>query len=132
MQRGKTRTLAPMSEQFEDVSRWPVARYLRAVVAAQPDGRVLLFAGKVNWCIGFLIACSLIFMPISHLAWVHVVVFLGMPLIGFLWFIRNMPSPQLTVYEHMWRKPWQRKIDALFQLIPAFLPWVVLAKSYVR
>jgi hypothetical protein len=96
MQRGKTRTLAPMSEQFEDVSRWPVARYLRAVVAAQPDGRVLLFAGKVNWCIGFLIACSLIFMPISHLAWVHVVVFLGMPLIGFLWFIRNMPSPQLT------------------------------------
>ena len=34
-----------MSEQFEDVSRWPVGRYLREVVAVQPDGRVLLFAG---------------------------------------------------------------------------------------
>lgn len=124
---------ARMSEQFEDVSRWPVARYFREVVAAQPDGRVLLFAGKVNWCVGFLIACSLIFMPISqHLAWVHVVVFLGMPLIGFVWFIRNMPAPQLTAYEHVLRKPWQRRIDVLFQLIPAFLPWVALAEAHVR
>lgn len=122
-----------MSGQFEDVSRWQVARYIREVVAVQPDGRVLLLAGKVNWCVGFLIACSLMFLPISqHLAWLHVVVFLGMPLIGFLWFIRNMPSPQLTAHEPLWRKPWQRRIDAWFQLIPALLPWVVLAKSYVR
>ena len=122
-----------MSEQFEDVSRRPVGRYFREVVAVQPDGRVLLVAGKVNWCVGFLIACSVTFMPISpRLAWIHVVVFFGMPLIGFLWFLRNMPSPQLTAYEHMWRKPWQRKIDALFQLIPAFLPWVVLVNSHVH
>ena len=122
-----------MSEQFEDVSRWPVGRYFREVVAVQPDGRILLIAGKLNWCVGFLIACSLVIMPtLSPLAWVHVVAFLAMPLIGFLWFLRSMPAPQLTAYEHMWRKPWQRKIDALFQLIPAFLPWVVLVNSYVR
>lgn len=122
-----------MSDRFEDVSRWPVGRYFRKVVAARPDGRVLLLSGKVNWCVGFLIACSLIFMPISQrLAWVHVVLFLGMPLIGLLWFVRDMPSPQLTAYERALRKPWQRKADALFQLIPALLPWMVLAQSYVR
>jgi len=53
-------------------------------------------------------------------------------LVGFLWFIRNMPPPQLTAYEQVLRKPWQRRLDTLFQLIPALLPWVVLAKSYVR
>jgi hypothetical protein len=122
-----------MSEQFEDVSHWPVGRYFREVVAAQPDGRVLLFAGKVNWCVGFLLASSLLFMPISRsLGWVHVVLYLAMPLLGFLWFIRNMPSPQLTAYEHVWRNRWQRRIDTLFQLIPALLPWVVLVKSHVR
>ena len=122
-----------MTEQFEDVSHWPVGRYFREVVAVQPDGRTWLFAAKVNWCVGSLIACSLLFMPISqHLAWVHVVVFLGMPLMGFLWFIRNMPSPQLTAYERVLRQPWQRRIDTWFQLIPALLPWVVLLESYVR
>jgi len=122
-----------MRARFEDVSRWPLGRYFREVAAAKPDGRVLLFSGRVNWCVGLLIACSLIFMPISQrLEWVHVVLFLGMPLVGFLWFIRNMPPPQLTAYEQVLRKPWQRRLDTLFQLIPALLPWVVLAKSYVR
>jgi hypothetical protein len=122
-----------MSERFEDVSRWPLGRYFRDVVAAKPDGRVLLVSGKVNCCVGLLIACSLLIMPISQrLGWIHVVLFVGMPLIGFLWFVRNMPSPQLTAYEPVWRKPWQRKVDTLFQLIPALLPWVVLMKSYVR
>jgi hypothetical protein len=94
---------------------------------------MLLFAGKVNWCAGFLLASSLIFMPISQsLGWVHIVLYLGMPLIGFLWFVRSMPSPQLTGYEHVLRKPWQRRIDTWFQLIPALLPWVVLVKSHVR
>lgn len=122
-----------MTEQFEDVSHWPIGRYFREVVATQPDGRVLLLAGKINWAVGVLIAGSLLFVPVfQQLAWVHVVLFLGMPLIGFIWFIRNMPSPQPTAYEHVLREPWQRKLDTLFQLIPALLPWLILVKSHVR
>lgn len=45
-----------MSEPFEDVSRWPVSRYFREVVAAQPDGRILLAFGKLNIVVGCLLA----------------------------------------------------------------------------
>jgi len=122
-----------MTEQFEDVSRWPVSRYFREVVASQPDGRVLLLSAKINWCAGIAAAISLLFFPVSpHLAWVHVVLFLGMPLLGFIWFLRDMPSPTLTNFEHIWRQPWQRQISFWWQFIPAFLPWLVLVNSYVR
>jgi hypothetical protein len=122
-----------MSERFEDVSRWPIGRYFREVVATKPDGRVLLFSAKVNWGVGLLVACSLMFMPISqHFAWVHVILFLAMPVVGFFWFVRDMPSPHLTASEPILRKPWQRRIDTLFQLIPALLPWLVLAQSHER
>ena len=128
-----TKTLALMPEQFEDVSRWPLGRYFREVVASQPDGRLLLLAGKINWCVGSLSALILLFVPIfQRLTWLHVGLFFCMPLIGFMWFIRDMPSPQFTAYEHVLRKPWQRGIDTLFQLIPALLPWVVLVEAYVR
>src|SRR5918999_3644969 len=113
-----------MSEPFEDVSRWPISRYFKEVVASQPDGRFLLVAAKINWCVGALAAFSLLFIPISqHLAWLHVALFFCMPLVGFLWFLRDMPSPRFTVFEHVLRQPWQRKIDTAFQLFPALLPW---------
>src|SRR6185503_16331454 len=70
--RESQRQRALMTEQFEDVSRWPLGRYFREVVAVQPAGRLLLFAGKVNWGVGLLIASLLLFLQISQrLAWVH-------------------------------------------------------------
>ena len=118
-----------MPNKFEDVWRWPISRYVREVVASQPEGRLWLFAAKLNSGIGVLIAASLLFIPLAqHLAWVHVVLFLGMPLVGFIWFIRDMPSPTHTAFERDLRRPWQRKVDFLFQLFPALLPWVVLVK----
>ena len=70
-----------MPEPFEDVSRWPVSRYFREVVASQPDGRVLLSLGKANLVAGCLLALWLVLAPQSiSLGGVHVVLFLGLPL----------------------------------------------------
>jgi hypothetical protein len=125
--------LALMPAPFEDVSRYLVSRYLREVVASQPDGRVVLFFGKLNLGVGVVLALSLLFMPfLPHLAWVHVVLFLGMPLIGFVWFLRDMPSPRFTAFEHIMRAPWERKVSGLFQLFPALFPWYALVESHVR
>ena len=122
-----------MPAPFEDVSRWPVSRYMREIVATQPDGRVVLFFGKVNLSTGVLLAVSLLYMPVlPHLTWVHVILFLGMPLIGFVWFVKDMPSPELTAFEHIMRQPWQRMVSVLFQLFPALLPWYAIVKSHVR
>ena len=122
-----------MPGNFEDVSRWPISRYFREVVASQPDGRVLLLFGKVNLVVGSLIALSLIFAPITpQIGLVHVLLFLCMPIIGFVWFVRDMPAPTLTAYVDVVRPQWQRKVSTLIQVVPALLPWVVLVKSHVR
>jgi hypothetical protein len=106
-----------MPEPFEDVSRWPVSRYFREVVAAQPDGRVLLALGRVNLIAGCLLALWLLLSPQSgNLGGVHVVPLLGLPLVGFVWFLQDMPPPQLTAFEHIMRAPWQRKISVGLQL----------------
>lgn len=113
-----------MPEPYENVWRWPVSRYLREVVGSQPEGRILLHFGKLNLSVGLVLLLSRLFFPLSpHLSWVHVVLFLGMPMVGFLWFVRNMPSL---------REPWQRKVDALFQLLPALFPWFAIVESHVR
>lgn len=122
-----------MSEPFEDVSRWPVSRYFREVVAAQPDGRVLLFFGRSNIPVGVLILLSLLFAPLSeNLAVIHAVLFLGMPLLGFVWFLKDMPSPTLTAFESVIREPWQRMVSVALQLFVGLLPWVVLVDAFVR
>jgi hypothetical protein len=122
-----------MSESFEDVSRWPVSRYFREVVAAQPDGRVLLAFGKLNIVVGCLLALwLLVAAPSSKLGGVHVVLFLGLPLVGFVWFLKDMPPPQLTAFEHIMRAPWQRKISVGLQLIVGLAPWAAIAKAILR
>ncbi|WP_157451398.1 hypothetical protein [Caldimonas taiwanensis] len=122
-----------MSESFEDVSRWPVSRYFREVVAAQPDGRVLLAFGKLNIVVGCLLALwLLVAAPSSNLGGVHVVLLLGFPLVGFVWFLKDMPSPQLTAFEHIMRAPWQRKISVGLQIFVGLAPWAAIAKAVLR
>jgi hypothetical protein len=53
---------------FEDVSRWPVGRYLREVASAQPDGRAMLCAGALNFLAGGVLATILVFAPSTQLA----------------------------------------------------------------
>lgn len=66
-------------------------------MAAQPDGRALLACGKLNIVLGCLLALWLIFAaPSSYFSGVDVVFLLGLPLVGFVWFLKDMPSPQLT------------------------------------
>lgn len=117
---------------FEDVSRWPVSRYFRGVVAEQPDGRVLIFFGKINIVVGILVLLWLWFAPISsNLTWVHVVLFLGLPLVGFVMFVRDKPSPWLTEYVPVILQPWERVISVISQLFVALFPWFVILKSHV-
>lgn len=122
-----------MSEPFEDVSRWPVSRYFREVVAAQPDGRVLLTFGRLNIVAGCLLGLwLLIASPSSNLGGVHIVLLIGLPLVGFVWFLKDMPSPQLTAFEHIMREPWQRKISVVLQLFVGLAPWAAIAKALLR
>lgn len=122
-----------MPEPFEDVSRWPVSRYFREVVATQPDGRVLLFFGRANLIPGGLIALWLLLSPESgDLGGVHVVLFFGLPLVGLVWFIKDMPSPELTAFEHIVREPWQRKIAVGLQLIVGLAPWAAVIDALMR
>jgi hypothetical protein len=122
-----------MSEPFEDVARWPISRYFREVVAAQPDGRVLLMFGWLNVVAGCLLALwLLVASPSSNLGGVHVVLLLGLPLVGFVWFLKDMPSPQLTAFEHIMREPWQRNISVVLQLFVGLAPWAAIAKTILR
>lgn len=118
---------------FEDDSRLPVSRYFREVVAEYPDGRVLIFFGKLNIVVGILVMFWLCFVPISsNLTWIHVVLFLGLPLLGFVWFVRDVPSPWLTEYVPVILQPWERVISVIAQLFVALFPWFVILKSHLH
>jgi hypothetical protein len=60
------------------------------------------------------------------------VLFLGLPLVGFAWFLKDMPSPQLTAFEHIVRKPWQRMISVGLQLIVGLAPWAAVISALLR
>ena len=114
---------------FEDVSKWPLGRYLREIAAEQPDGRALLVGSAINFGAGALI--GLLILVTSSLqfgTWLHVVLFVGAPFAGV--FLRDMPSPQLTAFEGVIRSPLARKVSTAFQLFLAALPWRVLGTHY--
>jgi hypothetical protein len=116
---------------FEDVSQWPVGRYLREVAAKQPDGRALVLGSAINFGAGGLLAVLIIMTgSLQFGTWLHVVLFVCVPFVGLVIFLRDMPSPQLTAFEHVIRSPWMRKVSTAFQVFLAALPWWVLAMHY--
>ena len=121
-----------MNNQFEDVSHWPVSRYVREVVMSQPDGRVLGYSALINWFVGPLLLFLMVGGVGAPLRGVHSLLFIGAPLMGFVWFLRSSPPPQLTAFFSRWRGPGRRNIDTAFQFIPALLPWFVLIRDTVR
>ena len=108
-----------MNNQFEDVLHWPVSRYFRQVVMSQPDGRLLGYSVLINWFVGLM----LLLLMVGGI---------GAPLMGFIWFLRSSPPPQLIAFFSRWRSPIRRNVDTAFQLIPALLPWGVLIQDMVR
>ena len=120
-----------MKNQFEDVSHWSVSRYFREVVMTQPDGRVLGYSALINWFVGLLLLFPIVWGLGIPLRGVHSVLFLGTPLMGFVWFLRSSPPPQLTAFFSRWRSPNRRNTDTVFQFIPALLPWFVLIRDIV-
>lgn len=80
------------------------------------DGRLVLGAMAVNWAAGLLSALVLLAAPGSTaLAWVHVLLFCGMPVAGFVWFLRDTVS---------WRGRGQVAVSLVFQAFLALLPWL--------
>jgi hypothetical protein len=99
---------------------------------SQPDGRLLGYSALINWVVGSLLLFLLVGGVGTPLRGVHPLLFLVAPLMGFLWFLRSSPPPQLTAFFSRWRSPGRRKIDTAFQLLPALLPWFVLVRDTVR
>jgi hypothetical protein len=121
-----------MSKAFKEMSRVSFSRHLQKA-AAQPDGRVLLLFGKLNIAAGCLLALWLMVTSTnSNIGSAHVALLLGLPLVGFVWFLRDVPSPHLIEFEHIIRKPWQRKICVLLQLAVGLAPWVAITKAVLR
>lgn len=112
-----------MPYSHDDYLHWPVSRYIREVLPSHPNGRLLLFFTKVNLVAGLVLALSLAFAPLSeHLAGRHVAVFLCIPLVGFVMFVRDMRLDS---------QPWQQVISGLVQLVIALLPWAIVINDHV-
>lgn len=99
---------------------------------SHPDGRLLGYSAFINWFVGFLLLLLMVGGVGAPLRGVHSLLFLGAPLMGFMWFLRSSPPPQLTAFFSQWRSPVRRNVDTAFQLIPALLPWGVLVHDIVR
>jgi hypothetical protein len=115
----------------EDVSAWPPSRYFREVVMSQPDGRLLVYAGVLNWATGSLLIMGAT-SGFGFVRGLHPLLFALMPFVGLIWFLRSSPPPRLTAHFNRWRKPWQRTVDVVFQLFPALLPWWVIFTDAAR
>ena len=59
---------------------------------------------------------------ILELAWVDVLLFLGMPLVGFVWFLKDLP-PLGSIDT---RYSFQKIISSMLQCIAGLLPWFAL------
>jgi hypothetical protein len=113
-----------MKVRVDDPARWPVSRFVREFMPSHWDGRVALASIAVNWPAALVCALTLVLLPAStSLAWVHVVAFTGMPVIGFAWFLRDVFG---------WRRPWQVPVNVIFQVVWAVFPWVILAQSIIK
>ncbi|MEP7312256.1 MAG: hypothetical protein ABI859_06715 [Pseudomonadota bacterium] len=113
----------------EDPSRWPLSRYVREVVLPLPDGKVMVGTGAVNIAVGFALLVAVVGQWTDAVRGIHPLLFLTMPIVSGIWFLRAAPMPQLWKFERLIRSPWQRCTDTLFQFLPALLPWFVLVKD---
>lgn len=103
---------------------WPVSRFVREFLPMHWDGCVVLTSIVVNWGGGLLSILALfLFANPAPLAWVHVVLFGAMPVVGFVWFVRDSVS---------WRERWQVLVSIVFQVFWALLPWFVLVQSLMK
>lgn len=72
-------------------------RYLQDVVATQPDGRILLFWSRLNIVAGLLLMAMMWTHPFfPKAAPGHVLLFVGMPLVGLAWLMRTRPPLPAT------------------------------------
>jgi hypothetical protein len=113
-----------MNLPADDPTRWPLSKFVREFMTMHWDGRLVLGSMAVNWAAGLLSAVALLVGPGSTaLAWVHVLLFGGMPVAGFVWFLRDTVS---------WRERGQVAVSLVFQAFLALLPLAVLVQSLLR
>lgn len=88
------------------------------------DGRVVVGAFAVNWAASVVASLVLLLVPnVAFVAWIHVLLFAGMPIAGFVWFLRDSVGG---------RAQWQVLVSVLFQVFLASLPWLVLFSPVVH
>lgn len=89
------------------------------------DGRVVLGAFAVNWAASVVASLVLLLVPnVAFVALIHVLLFAGMPIAGFVWFLRDSVGGG--------RAQWLVLVSVLFQVFLASLPWLVLFSPVVR
>jgi hypothetical protein len=94
-------------------------------MTSHSDLRLLLIGALVNWFVGFLIIFSLLFIHISgQLLWHHALLFFTMPIICFMYYLRDSRISCLPT--------WQVIGNFLFQMLFMLLPWAVLIDAYVH
>ena len=112
-----------MKNRFDDISLWPLSRVLRAFVLYQPDGRIWAIFSAINIVAGCVITLLLLISSYTRgLAWVDVLLFLGMPLVGFVWFLRDLPSSAAIDVRYVF----QKIISSMLQCVAGLLPWFTL------
>jgi hypothetical protein len=104
-----------------DPARWPVSTFVRDFMPAHWDGRVVLLSMAINWTAALLtVLAMLLASGATALAWIHVLLFGAMPVVGFVWFVRDSVS---------WRARWQVWVACAVQVFVAALPGFVLLRS---
>ena len=107
-----------------DPANGPVWQFLYEVLPKHWDGRVLLGALGLNWPVGIALALTLM-VSNNHFefAWVHVLLFFSLPVVGFIQFLRDTVT---------WRDQWRMVVALLFQIFLAALPWFALIGTVIR
>jgi hypothetical protein len=88
------------------------------------DGRVVIAALGVNWSAAVVCALMIwLHLGANAVSWVHVLLFGALPVVGFVWFLRDSVN---------WRSGLQIAVSVAFQIFLAALPWIVLIQSLIR
>lgn len=133
-----------MNSNPQGTLRRPLQRYLQDVVATQPDGRILLFWTRLNIVAGVLLMAMLWAHPFFPKAVPgHVLLFVGMPLVGLAWLMRTRPPLPAARPSRPSRgsgvdngaglhgRDAGLKADRVLQLVVGIFPWWALLASHL-
>ncbi|MBX9868759.1 MAG: hypothetical protein K2X63_03100 [Burkholderiaceae bacterium] len=113
-----------MTFPTNDPAHLSFPRFVREFMARHWDGCVVIAAFGVNWSAAVVCALMIwLHLGANAVSWVHVLLFGALPVVGFVWFLRDSVN---------WRSGLQIAVSVAFQIFLAALPWIVLIQSLIR